>query len=81
MVTRGIAHVADHTRVGAWPRWLLIEDVAADDFVIENGGRMLVLYRDETVVDEARRVVVARLRREDIVAVEQLCGHAVKQRG
>ncbi|HJY25014.1 MAG TPA: hypothetical protein VJ649_04995 [Actinomycetes bacterium] len=33
--------MANHTRAGAWPRWLLIEDVIADDFVIENNGRSL----------------------------------------
>jgi hypothetical protein len=55
--------------VGAWPRWLLIEDVVAHDFVIENHGRQLVLYRDELIVDSPRRVVVARLDGRDIVSV------------
>jgi hypothetical protein len=55
------------------PQWPLVEDVEADDFVIENDGRQLVLYRDELVVVESpRRVVVARLDANDIVAVEQL---------
>lgn len=56
-------------RVGAWPRWLLIEDVVAHDFVIENHGRQLVLYRDELVVDSPRRVVVARLDGRDVVSL------------
>jgi hypothetical protein len=48
----------------------LIEDVIAHDFVIENNGRQLVLYVDTLVIDELRRVVVARLDRQDIVSVE-----------
>jgi hypothetical protein len=56
-------------RAGAWPRWLLIEDVVAHDFVIENGGRQLVLYRNELVVLTPRRVVVRRLDVRDVVEV------------
>ena len=59
-------------RAGAWPRWLLIEDVAAHDFVIAAGGRLLTLYRDEIVIDTPRRVVVRRIDARDIVAVEEL---------
>jgi hypothetical protein len=59
-------------RAGTWPRWLLIEDIVAHDFVIENGGRQLVLYRDELVVDTPRRVVVARLDGRDVVSVAML---------
>ena len=53
----------------ASPCWPLVEDLEADDFVIENGGRQLVLYRDELVVLTARRVVVARLDVRDIVEI------------
>jgi hypothetical protein len=59
-------------RAGAWPRWLLIEDVEADDFVVEQGGRQLVLYRDELVVLSPRRVVVRRMDIRDVVGVEEL---------
>jgi hypothetical protein len=66
-------HVWRITRHGGdWPRWPLIEDMEADDFVIENGGRQLVLYRDELVVLTARRVVVARLDVRDVAAVERM---------
>jgi hypothetical protein len=44
--------------------------VIAHDFVIENNGRQLVLYVATLVIDEPRRVVVARLDRQDIVSVE-----------
>ena len=40
-------------RAGAWPCWLLVEDVLADDLAMENGGQFFVLYRAETVVDRA----------------------------
>ena len=59
-------------RVGAWPRWLLFEDVIAHDFVIAAGGRRLTLYRAEVVIDTPRRVVVRRMDARDIVAVEEL---------
>jgi hypothetical protein len=35
--------VANHKTRRAWPRWLLIEDVDADDFAVENDGQQLVL--------------------------------------
>jgi hypothetical protein len=58
-------------RAGAWPRWLLIEDVVAHDFAIEDNGRQLVLYRDEVVILTARRVVVARLHARDVVSIDE----------
>ena len=60
-------------RAGAWPRWLLIEDVDAQDFAVENSGRQLVLYDDTLVVDEPRRVVVRRLDAKDILEIVELC--------
>ena len=60
-------------RAGAWPRWLLIEDVDADDFVIDDSGRQLVLYRDQLVILTARRFVVARLDARDVASIEELC--------
>ena len=59
-------------RAGAWPCWLLVEDVLADDLAMENGGQLLVLYRAETVVDEPRRVVAARLDVRDVVEVVEV---------
>ena len=59
-------------RGGARPGWPLIEDVEADDFVVEHDGKQLVLYRDEVVVDTPRRVVVLRMDANDVVAVKQL---------
>ena len=56
-------------RVGAWPRWPLVEDVEADGLVIEQNGRQLLLYCDELVVLTPRRVVVARLDVRDVVEV------------
>ena len=51
---------------------LLIQDVAADDFVIDNGGKQMALYIDTVVVDEPRRVVVERLNVRDVVEVIQI---------
>ena len=59
-------------RAGAWPRWLLIEDVEADDLAVENGGRQLTLYRDVVVILSARRVVVRRMDVRDVVEVVEL---------
>jgi hypothetical protein len=49
----------------------LVEDVEADDFVVENGGHQLVLYIDSVIVDAPRPVVVARLDRSDVVDVDR----------
>ena len=49
-----------------------MEDVEADYFVVENDGRLLTLYRDEVVIDSARRVVVRRMDARDVVTIEQL---------
>lgn len=58
-------------RPAASPYWPLVEDVEADDLVVENGGGLLTLSRD-VVVDTPRRVVVCRMDARDIVSVEQI---------
>ncbi len=67
-------------RVGAWPHWLLVEDVVADDLAVENDGKQLVLYIDTTVVDTARRIVVLRMDASDIVDVTELSQRRCRQK-
>ncbi len=64
--------LANHTTRRRVARWLLIEDVEADDFEVQQDGKQLVLYVDTLVVDEPRRVDVARLDRRDVVSVVML---------
>ena len=47
------------------------ERLEADDFVIENGGKQLVLYRDAVCALTARRVVAARFDVRDIISIEE----------
>ena len=74
--TFGGQHARDRgapgTTVGMASSATRAKRVEADDFVIEQGGKQLVLYVDTLVVDEPRRVVVARLDGRDVVSVEQM---------